>query len=67
LHVRFVIWASNRGGWYDVRSRVMEAVAREFRDQKVALGFQRVEVENAEHDEQGAAASGAAINQPPVR
>jgi small-conductance mechanosensitive channel len=68
VHIRFVIWASNRGGWYEVRSRVMEAVAREFRDQKVALGFQRVEVEGTpEVDEQAAAATGATSNQPPPR
>jgi small-conductance mechanosensitive channel len=63
VHIKFVTWASNRGGWYDVRSRTMEAVAREFRGQKVGLGFQRVEVESsgehAEHDEQAGAVSEA--------
>ncbi|MFV8752508.1 mechanosensitive ion channel family protein [Nannocystaceae bacterium ST9] len=65
IHIRFVTWASNRGGWYDVRSRVMEAVAREFRGQKVALGFQRVEIEGG-NDEEGAAASEALAARSPA-
>ncbi len=60
IHISFVTWASNRGGWYDVRSRVMEAVAREFRGQKVALGFQRVEIEGGSSETEAAAASEAA-------
>lgn len=45
VHIHFVSWASNRGGWADVSARVVETIAREFRAQAVALGYPRVEVE----------------------
>lgn len=68
VHIKFVTWASNRGGWYEVRSRTMETVAREFRDQKVGLGFQRVEVESStEFDEQAAAAGQAMTPTKPIK
>lgn len=57
IHIRFVVWASNRAGWYDVSSRLMEEIAREFRGQKVALGYQRVEIEGSASEGQAAAAA----------
>jgi len=40
--VRIVVWAANGGGWYDTRSRVMEELARGFREQGIALGYPRL-------------------------
>jgi small-conductance mechanosensitive channel len=57
VQIQFVTWASNRGAWAEARARVMETIVREFREQRVALGYPRVEVE-AGHTE-------AAVSPPP--
>jgi small-conductance mechanosensitive channel len=45
IHVRFLVWASNRHGFYDVRSRMLELVAHALQEHRISVGFQRVEVE----------------------
>ncbi|NVB39953.1 mechanosensitive ion channel family protein [Pseudenhygromyxa sp. WMMC2535] len=45
IHVRFLVWASNRGGFFDTRSRVMEMIARAFAKEGVAVGYQKVRVD----------------------
>jgi small-conductance mechanosensitive channel len=45
IHVRFLVWASNRHHFYDVRSRMLELVAHALQEHRISVGFQRVEVE----------------------
>lgn len=45
IHVRFLVWASNRQGFFDVRSRVFELVARALQEHEIAVGYPRVDVE----------------------
>ncbi len=66
VHVRFVAWAATPN-YYDASSRMMEAIAREFRGQRVALGYQRVEIEGrGSEDELAAAAAQQAVMQQPT-
>lgn len=43
IHVRLLVWASNRASFFDVRSRVHEAVAKTLREQQIAVGFPKVD------------------------
>ncbi len=64
IQVRFLIWASNRGRvYYDVGSRVLEAIAREFRDQRISVGYPRVDVARGEHQLGAAASARASTNE----
>ncbi len=56
VHVRFLVWASNRGGFFDARSRMLYLVARALREHQIAVGFQRVEVEGTDPLSSAAAA-----------
>jgi hypothetical protein len=58
-----VAWAATPN-YYDASSRMMEAIAREFRGQRVALGYQRVEIEGRGSDDELAAAAVEATAQP---
>jgi small-conductance mechanosensitive channel len=63
IHIRFLIWAANRSGFFDVRSRVMETVARALQQHHVAIGYQKIEVD-ADVEPSEAAAAAAAPGQP---
>lgn len=45
IHIRFLVWAANRAGFFDVRSRMLEAVARALQQHRVAIGYAKVEVD----------------------
>jgi small-conductance mechanosensitive channel len=64
VHVRFLLWASNRHGFYDVRSRVLELVARAFREHHIAVGYQRVEVEGGDPQSSAIAAEAVTARTP---
>lgn len=58
IHVRFLVWAANRSGFFDVRSRLLESVARALQQHHVAIGYQKVEVDaDVEPSEAAGAAS----------
>jgi small-conductance mechanosensitive channel len=44
LHVRYLVWASNRRDFYGTRARVQEKVAKLFREHGIAVGYARVQV-----------------------
>ena len=46
IHLRFLLWASNRGGFFDTKSRVMEKIALAFAARGIAFGFPQVRVED---------------------
>jgi small-conductance mechanosensitive channel len=46
VHIRFLVWASNQGGFFAVRSRMKESVARALIEQRVAIGYHKVEVDD---------------------
>jgi len=64
IHVRFLVWASNRQGFYDVRSRVHELVARALQEHRIAVGYQRVEVEGG--DAASSVVAAEVVARPPV-
>lgn len=64
VHVRFLVWASNRHAFYDVRSRVTEAVARALQEHRIAVGYQRVEVEGSDSPITAAAVEAAVVRTP---
>jgi small-conductance mechanosensitive channel len=45
IHIRFLVWAANRAGFFDARSRMLETVARALQQHRVAIGYQKVEVD----------------------
>jgi small-conductance mechanosensitive channel len=59
IHIRFLVWAANRAGFFDARSRMLETVARALQQHRVAIGYQKVEVD-AEVDPTAAVDSAAA-------
>jgi small-conductance mechanosensitive channel len=59
IHIRFLIWAANRAGFFDTRSRMLETVARALQQHRVAIGYPKVEVDG-EVDSTAAAASATA-------
>jgi small-conductance mechanosensitive channel len=59
IHIRFLVWAANRTGFFDVRSRLLEAVARALQQHHVAIGYQKIEVD-ADVEPSEAAGAGAA-------
>lgn len=65
IHVRFLVWASNRHTFYDVRSRIHEQVARALQEHRIAVGYQRVEVEGSDSPIVAAAVE-AAVARPPA-
>lgn len=68
IHVRFLVWASNRHAFYDVRSRVHEKVARALQEHRIAVGYQRVEVEGSDSPITAAAVEATVVRpQPPQR
>jgi small-conductance mechanosensitive channel len=58
IHIRFLVWAANRSGFFDVRSRLLETVARALQQHHVAIGYQKIEVDG--DVEPSEAAAGAA-------
>lgn len=70
IHIRFLVWAANRAGFFDARSRMLETVARALQQQGVAIGYQKVEVDgevdptNAVDPAVTAAAATAAVSLP---
>ncbi|KIG17249.1 Potassium efflux system KefA protein / Small-conductance mechanosensitive channel [Enhygromyxa salina] len=44
LHVRYLVWASNRHDFHGVRARVQEKVAKLFRQHGIGIGYPRVQV-----------------------
>ena len=64
IHVRFLVWASNRHAFYDVRSRIHEQVARALQEHRIAVGYQRVEVEGSESPVVAAAVEAAVARAP---
>jgi small-conductance mechanosensitive channel len=59
IHIRFLVWAANRTGFFDVRSRLLETVARALQQHHVAIGYQKIEVD-ADVEPSEAAGAGAA-------
>jgi small-conductance mechanosensitive channel len=57
IHVRFLVWAANRAGFFDVRSRLLESVAGALQQYNVAIGYQKVEVDADVEPSEAAAAS----------
>jgi small-conductance mechanosensitive channel len=66
IHVRFLVWASNRHAFYDVRSRMLELVAHALQEHRISVGFQRVEVEGSDSPTTVAAVEAVAARQPPA-
>jgi small-conductance mechanosensitive channel len=64
IHIRFLVWAANRTGFFDVSSRLLESVARALQQHHVAIGYQKVEVD-ADVDPSEAARAGAATPRNP--
>jgi small-conductance mechanosensitive channel len=64
IHLRFLVWAANRPGFFDVRSRMFEAVAVTVQRERISVGFPRVEVEAGDPGRAAAAAEHA--RQPPA-
>jgi small-conductance mechanosensitive channel len=60
IHIRFLVWAANRAGFFDTRSRMLETVARALQQHRVAIGYQKIEVDG-EIDPETAVDSAAAI------
>lgn len=63
IHIRFLVWAANRAGFFDARSRMLEAVARALAQHRVAIGYPKVgvdEVDPASPDNSAATAAAAA-------
>lgn len=60
VHIRFLVWAANQAGFFDARSRMLEAVARALHQHRIAIGYQKVEVD-AEGDPSAAVDSAAAV------
>jgi small-conductance mechanosensitive channel len=48
IHIRFLVWAANRAGFFDVRSRVLETVARGLVQHRVAIGYAKVGVDEVD-------------------
>ncbi|MCA9684893.1 MAG: mechanosensitive ion channel family protein [Myxococcales bacterium] len=55
IHLRFLLWASNRGGFFDTKSRVMEKIALAFAARGIAFGFPQVRVEDRSREALAAA------------
>jgi small-conductance mechanosensitive channel len=64
IHIRFLVWASNRHTFYDVESRVHEKVARALQEHRIAVGYQRVEVEGSSSPATAAAVEAALVRPP---
>jgi small-conductance mechanosensitive channel len=60
IHIRFLVWAANRAGFFDVRSRMLETVARGLAQHRVAIGYPKVEVDEVDASQMEAAAAAAA-------
>jgi small-conductance mechanosensitive channel len=60
IHLRFLIWAANRPGFFDVRSRMFEAVAVTLQRHQISVGFPRVAVEGGDPSPAAAATSASA-------
>jgi small-conductance mechanosensitive channel len=60
IHIRFLVWAANRAGFFDTRSRMLETVARALQQHRVAIGYQKIEVDG-EVDPESAVESAAAV------
>lgn len=66
IHLRFLCWASNRGGFYEVRSRMFESVALTLQRERIAVGYPRVEVEGGDPSAAAAVAEAALLaSRPP--
>jgi small-conductance mechanosensitive channel len=64
IHIRFLIWAANRPGFFDVRSRLMETVARALQQHHVAIGYQKIEVDGDVEPSEAAGAVAAGSRNP---
>lgn len=62
IHVQFLAWAANQSAFFDIRSRLLESVARALQQHRVEIGYQKVEVGR---DEPGPAI-GAGVVKPPT-
>ncbi len=67
IHVRFLVWASNRHAFLDVRSRMLEGVARALQEHRIAVGYPRVEVEGGDATRCAAAAEAVTAQTPRPR
>jgi small-conductance mechanosensitive channel len=57
VKVRYLVWASNRHDYHGVRARLLEKVAKLFRQHGIAVGYPRVEVGGSSSPEADAAAA----------
>ncbi|PRP95169.1 mechanosensitive ion channel family protein [Enhygromyxa salina] len=65
LHIRYLVWASNRHDFPGARARVQEKVAKLFREQGIAVGYSRVQVATAAGPETEAAVADAVVGEAP--
>lgn len=62
IHIRFLVWAANRAGYFDARSRMHETVARALQQHRVAIGYQKVEIDDTDPTNPTTAAAAAAAS-----